>query len=183
MYAGGRVGQGTDALQSSMQGNPWATTEGWRGMRTCRHLLRCLAGMREHTSCDVCLDGFTPASGCCCSRCITAGQHYLENASCARVATQACSRLLHHQLHLRRLVPALLVAAGVAHAMAEIGRAVAALHDGGLIHGDLTTSNMMLRDADKRLVGGGEQGGGVLGQCVGRDCVCCVLHAVRYALA
>ena len=30
--------------------------------------------------------------------------------------------------------------------MAAIGAAVAALHDAGLVHGDLTTSNLMLRD-------------------------------------
>jgi TP53 regulating kinase-like protein len=34
----------------------------------------------------------------------------------------------------------------------KIGRAVARLHDGGLVHGDLTTSNMILRDADGVLV-------------------------------
>ena len=34
-----------------------------------------------------------------------------------------------------------------------VGRAVAKLHDGGLVHGDLTTSNMMLRAADQLLVG------------------------------
>jgi tRNA A-37 threonylcarbamoyl transferase component Bud32 len=34
----------------------------------------------------------------------------------------------------------------------EIGRLVALLHDGGMVHGDLTTSNMLLRDADGALV-------------------------------
>lgn len=34
----------------------------------------------------------------------------------------------------------------------QVGRAVAALHDGGLIHGDLTTSNILVRDADSRVV-------------------------------
>ena len=34
----------------------------------------------------------------------------------------------------------------------KIGRAVARLHDGGLVHGDLTTSNMILRDGDGVLV-------------------------------
>ncbi|CAD7696580.1 unnamed protein product [Ostreobium quekettii] len=33
-----------------------------------------------------------------------------------------------------------------------IGRAVARMHDGGLIHGDLTTSNLMVREGDGRLV-------------------------------
>ena len=37
--------------------------------------------------------------------------------------------------------------------MRSIGQQVAALHDGGLVHGDLTTSNMMLREADQKLVG------------------------------
>ena len=36
--------------------------------------------------------------------------------------------------------------------MATIGRTLAVLHDGGLIHGDLTTSNMIVRDSDKALV-------------------------------
>ena len=35
---------------------------------------------------------------------------------------------------------------------AQVGRAVAALHDGGLIHGDLTTSNILVRESDKRVV-------------------------------
>jgi TP53 regulating kinase-like protein len=35
--------------------------------------------------------------------------------------------------------------------MKEIGKAVAKLHDGGIIHGDLTTSNIMLRP-DGRVV-------------------------------
>ena len=33
-----------------------------------------------------------------------------------------------------------------------IGRLVAKIHDGGVVHGDLTTSNIMVRDADKGLV-------------------------------
>lgn len=33
-----------------------------------------------------------------------------------------------------------------------VGRAIAKLHDGGLVHGDLTTSNMMMRSADRQLV-------------------------------
>jgi len=36
--------------------------------------------------------------------------------------------------------------------LAEIGTAVAALHDGGLVHGDLTTSNLLVRAADGRVV-------------------------------
>ncbi|PSC76037.1 TP53-regulating kinase isoform B [Micractinium conductrix] len=34
----------------------------------------------------------------------------------------------------------------------EVGRVIARLHDGGLVHGDLTTSNMMLRGSDKQLI-------------------------------
>ena len=34
----------------------------------------------------------------------------------------------------------------------QVGRAVAAMHDGGLIHGDLTTSNILVRAADQRVV-------------------------------
>jgi TP53 regulating kinase-like protein len=36
--------------------------------------------------------------------------------------------------------------------LVAVGQAIAKLHDGGLVHGDLTTSNMMLREADKQLV-------------------------------
>lgn len=36
--------------------------------------------------------------------------------------------------------------------MAQIGRILAVLHDGGLIHGDLTTSNMLVRDSDGAVV-------------------------------
>ena len=39
--------------------------------------------------------------------------------------------------------------------LVAVGRAIAKLHDGGLVHGDLTTSNMMLRTADRQLVGAG----------------------------
>ncbi|GAB2282346.1 hypothetical protein Dimus_016891 [Dionaea muscipula] len=35
---------------------------------------------------------------------------------------------------------------------AQIGYAIAKLHDGGLIHGDLTTSNMLIRDGSNQLV-------------------------------
>ncbi|KAF4356155.1 hypothetical protein CsatB_017869 [Cannabis sativa] len=34
----------------------------------------------------------------------------------------------------------------------QIGEAIAKLHDGGLIHGDLTTSNMLVKDATNQLV-------------------------------
>ncbi|GMH02402.1 hypothetical protein Nepgr_004241 [Nepenthes gracilis] len=35
---------------------------------------------------------------------------------------------------------------------AQIGDAIGKLHDGGLIHGDLTTSNMLIRDGTNKLV-------------------------------
>lgn len=35
----------------------------------------------------------------------------------------------------------------------QIGDAIGKLHDGGLIHGDLTTSNMLIRDNTNQLVG------------------------------
>lgn len=40
----------------------------------------------------------------------------------------------------------------VASIMQQIGQSVAHLHDGGLVHGDLTTSNMLLRHTDDKLV-------------------------------
>ena len=36
--------------------------------------------------------------------------------------------------------------------LAAVGCTIAKLHDGGLVHGDLTTSNMMVRAADSQLV-------------------------------
>jgi TP53 regulating kinase-like protein len=45
----------------------------------------------------------------------------------------------------------LLAADETTRVMKEIGKAVAKLHDGGIIHGDLTTSNLMLRP-DGRVV-------------------------------
>lgn len=36
--------------------------------------------------------------------------------------------------------------------MAEVGRLLALLHDGGLIHGDLTTSNMLVREVGARTI-------------------------------
>ncbi|KIZ06718.1 TP53 regulating kinase [Monoraphidium neglectum] len=46
----------------------------------------------------------------------------------------------------------LLDAAGTARVMAEVGRLLALMHDGGLIHGDLTTSNMLVRESDGAVV-------------------------------
>lgn len=36
--------------------------------------------------------------------------------------------------------------------MKQIGEAIAKMHDGGLVHGDLTTSNMLLQENDQKLV-------------------------------
>lgn len=36
--------------------------------------------------------------------------------------------------------------------MQQVGKAVAIMHDGGLVHGDLTTSNIMLRTSDAAVV-------------------------------
>ena len=36
--------------------------------------------------------------------------------------------------------------------MAKIGQTIATLHDAGLIHGDLTTSNMLIRKSDSAVV-------------------------------
>ncbi|KAK9829315.1 hypothetical protein WJX72_005157 [[Myrmecia] bisecta] len=45
-----------------------------------------------------------------------------------------------------------LEAEGLKLLMAEVGRILAKIHDGGLVHGDLTTSNMMIRTHDGALV-------------------------------
>lgn len=43
-------------------------------------------------------------------------------------------------------------AAGVSELLREVGRVVAIMHDGGLVHGDLTTSNLLVRDSDHAVV-------------------------------
>ncbi len=50
----------------------------------------------------------------------------------------------------------LLDAPATARALADVGRLVAVLHDGGLIHGDLTTSNVLMSSSeDGRAAGAG----------------------------
>ena len=39
--------------------------------------------------------------------------------------------------------------------LVDMGREIARMHDGGLVHGDLTTSNMLVRQPDKQVVGAG----------------------------
>ncbi|PRW58873.1 EKC KEOPS complex subunit bud32-like isoform X1 [Chlorella sorokiniana] len=41
---------------------------------------------------------------------------------------------------------------GLEELLVSVGRTIAKLHDGGLVHGDLTTSNMMMRTEDRQLV-------------------------------
>jgi len=41
---------------------------------------------------------------------------------------------------------------GLTSLLGQVGEAVAVLHDGGLVHGDLTTSNMLVRESDGALV-------------------------------
>ena len=36
--------------------------------------------------------------------------------------------------------------------LVKVGQAVAKLHDGGVVHGDLTTSNIIIRDGDQQVV-------------------------------
>ena len=43
-------------------------------------------------------------------------------------------------------------AAEVTEMLSKIGQVVATLHDGGLVHGDLTTSNLLIRQTDKAVV-------------------------------
>ena len=65
-----------------------------------------------------------------------------------RPAATRASRARHSAGHAS--TPTTLPA--TARAMTAVGAAVAALHDGGLVHGDLTTSNLILRDGDDSLV-------------------------------
>ncbi len=43
-------------------------------------------------------------------------------------------------------------AADLDRVLVAIGEAIAKIHDGGLVHGDLTTSNLMVRGSDQALV-------------------------------
>ncbi|KAL4425794.1 hypothetical protein ABPG75_009810 [Micractinium tetrahymenae] len=60
-----------------------------------------------------------------------------------RVEGHSLKTLLHQNSLVEPELETLLV---------EVGRTIARLHDGGLVHGDLTTSNMMLRQTDNQLV-------------------------------
>ena len=40
----------------------------------------------------------------------------------------------------------------IAELMKQVGNIVARLHDGGLVHGDLTTSNILVRNSDQQIV-------------------------------
>ena len=63
------------------------------------------------------------------------------------------SRLGHTGSQTLEAAPdAACMTAGLHTLLRDIGRLVALLHDGGLIHGDLTTSNMLLRSPDNKLV-------------------------------
>ena len=61
----------------------------------------------------------------------------------------------------------------------KIGRAVAALHDGGIVHGDLTTSNMITRDGDGALVRVCPSRAMLLRHCA-TSAVCTHARAARY---
>lgn len=67
-------------------------------------------------------------------------------AYCCKGRLPACSVVRPPSL------PPLTTPAELDELLAAVGRTIAKLHDGGLVHGDLTTSNMMLRTADKQLV-------------------------------
>lgn len=54
---------------------------------------------------------------------------------------------LYCKLHRRHVVHA-----DLERVLRQIGEAVAVLHDGGMVHGDLTTSNLMVRSRDNALV-------------------------------
>lgn len=47
--------------------------------------------------------------------------------------------------------------AGVSSLLKEVGRTVALMHDGGLVHGDLTTSNLLVRKSDGAVVSSAHQ--------------------------
>ena len=53
---------------------------------------------------------------------------------------------------LHTLIGQVACAAEINDMLTKIGQVVATLHDGGLVHGDLTTSNMLVRSNDKAVV-------------------------------
>ena len=56
------------------------------------------------------------------------------------------------QSELDRLIALPIYFAETNELLQKIGQVLATLHDGGLIHGDLTTSNMLVRKADAAVV-------------------------------
>jgi TP53 regulating kinase-like protein len=68
-----------------------------------------------------------------------------------------CSLFIHHPSHLNFFpcnisFPRTSTDGKLEEIASKIGRTIARLHDGGLIHGDLTTSNMLLDDKTGQLV-------------------------------
>lgn len=68
-----------------------------------------------------------------------------------------CSLFIHHPSYLKFFprnisFPRTSTDGKLEEIASKIGRTIARLHDGGLIHGDLTTSNMLLDDKTGQLV-------------------------------
>lgn len=73
--------------------------------------------------------------------------YFVELESASIYMEHVAGRSLRHLLG-----DGLLDEQAASKAMAEVGRLLALLHDSGIIHGDLTTSNMMVREADGAVV-------------------------------
>ena len=69
--------------------------------------------------------------------------------------------------------------------LVDMGKEIARMHDGGLVHGDLTTSNMIVRQPDKQVVGVGlvRSGGGTLSDKTRQGAGLCTVRGERQALA
>lgn len=73
--------------------------------------------------------------------------YHVEMQSSSIYMERIQGRSVKQVLHDNALSPQ-----GLKGVLAAIGQAVAVLHDAGIVHGDLTTSNMLLQDPDMRLV-------------------------------
>lgn len=83
--------------------------------------------------------------------------YYQTEGALASLHSQGSRRLSKACLVLDRACPRLasIPSGGCAEVqglLVKIGQAVAKLHDGGVVHGDLTTSNMIIKDSDQQVV-------------------------------
>lgn len=110
------------------------------------------------------VDGMSVKQALSSSALQPAGASALVTSPCAKLCKCLLMSVLCEGHRLLRIVgplvcialseglPALHGSAARLELLRAIGSAVAALHDGGIVHGDLTTSNLLVRAADNALV-------------------------------